>query len=121
LNTFNPIATGYNRGISVSVLPSSTRGNADKIMVAAGTAGNGLVETYSGLSKTREAAFQAFGGGRAAVFAAAIDDSEIFSVQGLGGSIDGVAKNTSPSGGSSGILPQSTVAYPPLRVGILRP
>jgi large repetitive protein len=121
LNTFNPIATGYNRGISVSVLPSSTRGNADKIMVAAGTAGNGLVETYSGLSGTREAAFQAFGGGRAAVFAAAIDDSEIFSVQGLGGSIDGVSKNTSPSGGSSGILPQSTVAYPPLRVGILRP
>lgn len=121
LNTFNPIATGYNRGISVSVLPSSTRGNADKIMVAAGTAGNGVVETYSGLSSTREAAFQAFGGGRAAVFAAAIDDSEIFSVQGLGGSIDGVSKNTSPSGGSSGILPQSTVAYPPLRVGILRP
>ncbi|MFM1904304.1 MAG: hypothetical protein RLZZ440_2204, partial [Planctomycetota bacterium] len=121
LNTFNPISTGYNRGISVSVLPSSTRGNADKIMVAAGTAGNGLVETYSGLSKTREAAFQAFGGGRAAVFAAAIDDSEIFSVQGVGGSIDGVSKNTSPSGGTSGILPQSTVAYPPLRVGILRP
>jgi uncharacterized repeat protein (TIGR01451 family)/fimbrial isopeptide formation D2 family protein len=121
LNTFNPIATGYNRGISVSVLPSSVRGNADKIMVAAGTAGNGLVETYSGLSKTREAAFQAFGGGRAAVFAAAIDDSEIFSVQGNGGTIDGVSKNTSPSGGSSGILPQSTDAYPPLRVGILRP
>ncbi len=121
LNTFNPIATGYNRGISVSVLPSSVRGNADKIMVAAGTAGNGVVETYSGLSRTREAAFQAFGGGRAAVFAAAIDDSEIFSVQGNGGSIDGVSKNTSPSGGSSGILPQSTVAYPPLRVGILRP
>jgi uncharacterized repeat protein (TIGR01451 family)/fimbrial isopeptide formation D2 family protein len=121
LNTFNPIATGYNRGISVSVLPSSVRGNADKIMVAAGTGANGVVETYSGLSKTREAAFQAFGGGRSAVFAAAIDDSEIFTVQGIGGTINGVSKNTSPSGGSSEILPQSTGAYPPLRVGILRP
>jgi len=89
-------------------------------LVAAGSGANGLVETYSGLSQTRQAFFQAFGGTRADVFAAAISDAEIFTVEGQLGRTNGVSKNTSPSGGVQRILPQSTSSYPPLRVSVLR-
>jgi uncharacterized repeat protein (TIGR01451 family)/fimbrial isopeptide formation D2 family protein len=123
VNQFNPISPTYNRGVSVSRLPSATTGNADKILVAAGSNGGSLVETYAGTSRSREAFFRAFGGAngsRADVFAAAINENEIFSVEGQFGRTDGVKKNTSTSGGASRILPQSTASYPPLRVAILR-
>ena len=119
INEFRAIAPGYARGVSVSRLPSST-GAADKILVAAGSGAGGLVETYSGLSRTREAAFRAFGGGRAAIFAAAVSEAEIFTVEGEFGRTNGVRRNSSTSGAGGRLLPQSTVAYPPLRVAILR-
>ena len=119
INAFRAIAPGYSRGVSVSRLPSST-GAADKILVAAGSGAGGLVETYSGLSRTREAAFRAFGGGRAAIFAAAVSEAEIFTVEGEFGRTNGVRRNSSTSGAGGRLLPQSTVAYPPLRVAILR-
>jgi len=111
---------GSTRGGSVSRLPSSTAGAADKILVSAGARGGSLVETYSGTSGVREAAFQAYGADRAQVFAAAIDETAIFTVQGLLGRVDGVKKRLSPSGAGGATLPQSTVSYPPLRVAILR-
>jgi len=120
LNSFNPFARGYNRGASVARLPSSVPGNADKILVSAGSNGGSLVETYSGLAKTREAAFAAYAGSRADVFSAAINENELFSVEGQFGRTNGVRKNRSTSGAGSSTLPQSTVSYPPLRVAILR-
>jgi uncharacterized repeat protein (TIGR01451 family) len=120
VNQFNPISRTYNRGVSVSRLPSATPGNADKILVAAGSNGGSLVETYAGISKTREAAFQAYAGSRSDVFAAAINENEIFSVEGQFGRTNGVRKNRSTSGGAASTLPQSTASYPPLRVAILR-
>jgi uncharacterized repeat protein (TIGR01451 family)/fimbrial isopeptide formation D2 family protein len=120
VNAFRPISKTFNRGISVARLPSSTPGNADKIMVSAGSGGGSLVETYAGISKAREAAFRAYPGSRADVFSAAINEAEIFSVEGQFGRTNGVRKNTSPSGGASATLPQSTASYPPLRVAILR-
>jgi uncharacterized repeat protein (TIGR01451 family)/fimbrial isopeptide formation D2 family protein len=119
INAFRAIAPGYARGVAVSRLPT-TAGVADKIMVSAGSGGGGLVETYSGLSRTREASFRAFGGTRAAIFAAAVSQAEIFTVEGEFGRTNGVRKNTSTSGAGGALLPQSTVAYPPLRVAILR-
>ena len=120
LNSFNPFGRGYSRGASVARLPSSVPGNADKILVSAGSNGGTLVETYSGLSKTREAAFAAYAGSRADVFSAAINETQLFSVEGQFGRADGVRKARSPSGALPYTLPQSTVSYPPLRVAILR-
>ena len=82
--------------------------------------GGSLVETFSGTGSSREAFFQAYGNDRAQVFSAAIDETAIFNVQGLLGTVDGVQKSLSPSGAGSATLPQSTVSYPPLRVAILR-
>ena len=120
INSFNPFARGYNRGASVSRLPSSVPGNADKILVSAGSSGGSLVETYSGLSKTREAAFAAYSGSRGEVFSAAINETQIFNVEGQFGRTNGVRKVRSPSGTGSATLPQSNASYPPLRVAILR-
>jgi len=119
INAFRAIAPSYSRGVAVARLPSST-GAADKILVSSGSGGGGRVETYTGLSRTREASFQAFGGTRAAVFAAAASEVEIFTVEGEFGRTNGVRRNSSPSGAGGRLLPQSTVAYPPLRVAMLR-
>lgn len=51
---------------------------------------------------------------------AAIDASNIFSVQGSGGKINGVNKNTNPNGGTSSTLIASKSFESPLRIGILR-
>jgi hypothetical protein len=118
-NSFQPLG-GSKAGASIARLPSSTLGAADKLLVSAGARGGSLVETYSGTGSTREAFFQAYGSNLAQVFSAAIDDTAIFNVQGLLGTDNGVQKNQSTSGTGSSILPQSTVSYPPLRVGILR-
>jgi hypothetical protein len=120
INFFNPISPKFSRGVSVARLPSSVAGVADKILVSAGSNGGSLVETYSGLSKTRLAAFRAYAGSRADVFSAAISETEIFSVEGQFGRTRGVRKNLSTSGVGSYTLPQSTASYPPLRVAILR-
>jgi uncharacterized repeat protein (TIGR01451 family) len=120
LNAFNPFARGYNRGASVARLPSSVPGNADKILVSAGSSGGTLVETYSGLSKTREAAFAAYAGSRAEVFTAAINETEIFNVEGQFGRTNGVRRVRSTAGAGSSTLAQTNASYPPLRVAILR-
>jgi uncharacterized repeat protein (TIGR01451 family) len=120
LNSFNPFGRGFNRGATVARLPSSVPGNADKILVSAGSSGGTLVETYSGLSKTREAAFAAYAGSRAEVFSAAINETQLFSVEGQFGRTNGVRKARSTSGALPYTLPQSNVSYPPLRVAILR-
>jgi len=120
INSFNPFARGYSRGASVARLPSSVPGNADKILVSAGSSGGSLVETYSGLSKTREAAFAAYAGSRAEVFTAAINETQIFNVEGQFGRTNGVRKVRTPSGAGSSTLAQTNASYPPLRVAILR-
>ena len=56
----------------------------------------------------------------AAIFAAAVSEAEIFTVEGEFGRTNGVRRNSSTSGAGGRLLPQSTVAYPPLRVSILR-
>jgi len=119
-NSFNVMSSGYNRGVSVARLPSSTSGNADRILVSSGIDGNTQVETYNGRNSTREAVFQAYGNSRTQVFSAAIDDDSIFNVQGLLGTTNGVQKSLSPTGASKATLTQSTSSYPPLRVAILR-
>jgi hypothetical protein len=106
--------------VSVARLPSSTAGSADKILVSAGSSGGSLVQTFTGLSNTRLAAFAAYAGSRADVFSAAIGENQIFSVEGQFGRTKGVRKNLSTSGAGSYTLPQSTASYPPLRVAILR-
>ena len=120
VNAFNPFARGYSRGASVARLPSSVAGNADRILVSSGSSGGSLVETYTGLSKTRQAAFAAYAGSRADVFSAAINENELFSVEGQFGRANGVRRFLTTSGAGTATLPQSTVAYPPLRVAILR-
>ena len=119
-NSFNVMGSGYNRGVSVARLPSSTTNTADRILVSSGIDGNSQVETYNGRTSTREDAFAAYSNSRAQVFSAAIDDDSIFNVQGLLGTQDGVQKALSPSGASKSTLPQSTVSYPPLRIAVLR-
>lgn len=123
VNSVKPIGATYDRGVGVAALPSATAGVADRIMVTAGTAGGSKVETYAGVAKVPAASFAAFGGAaaRAAVWSAALDDANIFSVQGTGGSTRGVRKNTSPSGGTSSTLASSTGLVPPMRIGVLRP
>jgi len=118
-NSFRPLG-GSTAGASVARLPSSTAGTADKLLVSAGPRGGSLVETFSGTGSSREDFFKAYGNDRAQVFSAAIDETAIFNVQGLLGTVDGVQKSLSPSGAGSATLPQSTVSYPPLRVAILR-
>jgi uncharacterized repeat protein (TIGR01451 family) len=120
INSFNPMGPRYTRGVSVARLPSSTAGSADKILVSAGSSGGSLVQTFTGLSNTRLAAFAAYAGSRADVFSAAIGENQIFSVEGQFGRTKGVRKNLSTSGAGSYTLPQSTASYPPLRVAILR-
>ena len=119
-NSFNVMGSGYNRGVSVARLPSSTTNTADRILVSSGIDGNSQVETYNGRTSTRDDAFAAYSNSRAQVFSAAIDDDSIFNVQGLLGTQDGVQKALSPSGASKSTLPQSTVSYPPLRIAVLR-
>jgi len=120
INSFNPMGPRYTRGVSVARLPSGTVGAADKILVSSGSNGGSLVQTFSGLSNTRLAAFAAYAGSRADVYSAAINENSLFSVEGQLGRTRGVRKNLSTSGAGSYTLPQSTVSYPPLRVAILR-
>jgi uncharacterized repeat protein (TIGR01451 family) len=123
VNTVYPISRTYSNGVSVARLPSLTAGTADKYMVSAGASGGSKVETYAGVSKVPAASFAAFGGtagARGDVWTAALDESQIYSVQGQFGKVPGVKKNTAPSGGTSTTLPGSTSILPPLRVGVLR-
>ena len=131
VNTFNAIAKGYNRGVSVARLPgaSGASGAADGILVSAGPQGGSKVQTFKGVSKIPAASFAAYSGAarRADVFTAAISETEIFSVQGQFGATPsmtspGVKKNTAITGGTSSTLRGSgpTALIPPLRVGILR-
>lgn len=122
VGAFAVIGRGYRLGASVASLPGAA-GAADRILVAGGQRSGSVVETWGlvGGRFVRAAAFSAFGAAsRAAVFAAAIDAASIFSVEGLGGSIPGVRKNTSPSGGTSSEVPQTSGFDPPLRISILR-
>lgn len=123
-NTFQPFATvpalrKYARGVGVSRLPSATPGQADRIMVTAGLRGGSQVETYSGVNRIPDAAFAAFSGSRAAAWAAAFDDQNIVAVEGVGGKTPGVRKATSPSGPTTTLTQNPTLAAP-LRVGVLR-
>jgi hypothetical protein len=124
VNTFQPFAgvpalRKYSRGVGVAKLPSATPGQADRIMVTAGPRGGSRVETYSGTNRVPDASFAAFGGSRAAVWAAAFDDQNIVAVEGVGGKTPGVRKATSP-GGPTSTLTQNPALAPPLRVSVLR-
>jgi hypothetical protein len=75
------------------------------------------------VKKIPDAAFAAFGGAsgrRGDVWTTALDETQIFSVQGQFGKTAGINKNTAPSGGTSSTLPGSLSAQPPLRIGSLR-
>jgi len=122
VGAFAVIGRGYRLGASVARLPG-VAGAADRILVGGGQRSGSTVETWglSGGQFVREAAFSAFGSTtRAAVFAAALDPGNIFSVEGLGGTTPGVRKNTSPSGGTSSEVPQTSGFDAPLRISILR-
>jgi hypothetical protein len=122
VNTIQAISPGYSNGVSVAVLPVAA-GVADKYLVSAGVNGGSKVETYSGVKKIPDAAFAAFGGAsgrRGDVWTTALDETQIFSVQGQFGKTAGINKNTAPSGGTSSTLPGSLSAQPPLRIGSLR-
>lgn len=108
------------RGVSVSKLPGAA-GAADRVLVAGGQRTGGQVQTWrhDGSRFVRDAAFAAFGGTSAAVFAAALDADNIFTVEGLGGRTSGIRKNTSPSGGTVSEVPQTSGFLPPLRVSVL--
>jgi len=121
-DAFAVIGRGYRLGASVAKLPGAV-GVADRILVGGGQRSGSVVETWGRSSGqfVREAAFSAFGSAtRAAVFAAALDPTNIFSVEGLGGTTPGVRKNTSPSGGTSSEVPQTSGFDAPLRVSVLR-
>ncbi|MEI8228997.1 MAG: hypothetical protein WCH77_12165, partial [Planctomycetota bacterium] len=122
VNTIFPISSTYANGVSVAALPVAA-GMADKYMVSAGLNGGSKVETYAGIGKIPAASFAAFSGvagQRPDVWTAAIDQSQIFSVQGQYGKTSGVKKNTAPSGGTSSTLPGSASILPPLRISTLR-
>ncbi|RLS30869.1 MAG: DUF11 domain-containing protein [Planctomycetota bacterium] len=122
VNTFNPISPSFRGGVSVSTL-YGVPAAADAILVAAGVGGGSTVNTFVGVNKIKSAAFAAFYGtsaNRSPVYTAAIDASNIFSVQGSGGKINGVNKNTNPNGGTSSTLIASKSFESPLRIGILR-
>ena len=122
VNTFRPISPAFRGGVSVSTL-YGVPAAADAILVAAGVGGGSTVNTFVGVNKIKSAAFAAFYGtsaNRSPVYTAAIDASNIFSVQGSSGKINGVNKNTNPNGGTSSTLVASKSFEPPLRIGILR-
>ncbi len=112
---------GSRLGASVSRLPGAA-GVADRVLASSGQRTGGGVQTwrFDRGSFVRDAAFTAFGGTSAAIFAAALDAENIFTVQGLGGSTSGVRKNTSPDGGTASAVPQTSSFLPPLRVSVLR-
>jgi len=118
---FQAIAPRYRGGVSVSKLPGGD-GLADRVLVAGGRRSGGQVQTWAhnGSRFVRDAAFAAFGGSTATVFAAALDAENIFTVEGLGGRRPGVGKNTAPSGGTASQVPQTSGFAPPLRISVLR-
>lgn len=118
VNTIKPISPTYSRGVGVSTLPT-TPGQADAIMVTAGTFGGSKVEVYRGIGTTPSESFTAFSGAaanKAAVWSAAFSEEQIYSVQGAGGTTNGVWKKGQP-----GPLPATSGIRPPLRIGVLRP
>ena len=121
VNTVLPIGPAFTGGVQVAALPMGG-GLADRLLVAAGPGGGSKVETYSGVGKLPTASFAAIGGtaARAGVSVAALGATEIFNVQGTGGTTGGVRKNTSSSGGASSTLPSSTGLLPPMRISVLR-
>ena len=121
VGAFRAIAPRYRGGVSVSKLPGAN-GLADRVLVAGGRRSGGRVQTWrhNGSRFVHDAAFAAFGGSTAAVFAAALDADNIFTVEGIGGRRPGVGKNTAPSGGTASQVPQTSTFAPPLRVSVLR-
>jgi uncharacterized repeat protein (TIGR01451 family)/fimbrial isopeptide formation D2 family protein len=121
VGSFRAIGARYRGGVSVSKLPGAD-GVADRVLVAGGRRSGGQVQTWrhDGSRFVRDAAFAAFGGSSAAVFAAATDAENIFTVEGVGGRRPGVRKNTAPSGGTESQVPQTSTFAPPLRVSVLR-
>ena len=118
VNTIRPISPTYKRGVGVATLPT-TPGSADAIMVTAGTLGGSKVEIYRGVSTTPSESFTAFtgpGATKAAVWSAAFSEDQIYSVQGAGGTTNGVWKKGQP-----GPLPGTSGIRSPLRIGVLRP
>jgi hypothetical protein len=112
---------GSARGVSVSRLPG-TGGAVDRILVTGGQRNGGLVETWKrdGSRFVREAAFRAFGGTSAEVFAAAVNAENVFTVEGIGSRNPGVRKHTSLVGGTPSTVPQTSTLQRGLRIAVLR-
>ena len=125
--TFNPLAASFNRGVFAARLPG-TGGSADRVIVSGGQSSGSQVETWwyaptatAGRAFARAAAFAAFPNSPAAVVAAALDESNIFTAQNLGGTTRGVRRNTAPTGGTQTTLPSSIGIIAPQRIAVVRP
>jgi hypothetical protein len=77
--------------------------------------------TTAGRAFVRGAAFAAFHNSPAAVVAAALDESNIFTAQNLGGTTPGVRRNTAATGGTQTTLPSSICIIAPQRITVVRP
>jgi hypothetical protein len=123
---FNPLAASFNRGVFVARLPG-TGDAADRVIVSGGPISRSQVETWwyaptttAGRAFVRAAAFAAFPNSPAAVVAAALDESNIFTAQNLGGTTRGVRRNTAATGGTQTTLPSSIGIIPPQRITVVR-
>jgi hypothetical protein len=123
---FNPLAASFNGGVFVARLPG-TGDAADRVIVSGGQSSGSQVETWwyaptttAGRAFVRAAAFAAFPHSRAAVVAAALDESNIFTAQNVGGTTRGVRRNTAPTGGTQTTLPSSIGIIAPQRITVMR-
>jgi fimbrial isopeptide formation D2 family protein/uncharacterized repeat protein (TIGR01451 family) len=109
------------QGVSLSRLPGTGKA-ADRILVTGGRRNGGQVETWrrNGSNFVRDAAFSTFGGTSAAVFAAAINEHSIFTVEGVGGRTSGIRKHASISSSVASAVPQTATLRPALRIAVLR-
>lgn len=123
--SFNPLSPTATRGTFVARLPGSGAA-ADGVLVSGGQGSASRVETWRYAAPTtgspafiRAAAFAAFPGTGAAVVAAALDESNIFTAQNLGSTARGVRRNTSPAGGTQTTLPSSLGVVTPQRIAVV--
>lgn len=123
--SFNPLSSTATRGTFVARLPGSGAA-ADGVLVSGGQGSAARVETWRYATPTtgspafiRAAAFAAFPGTGAAIVAAALDESNIFTAQNLGSTARGVRRNTSPAGGTQTTLPSSLGVVTPQRIAVV--
>lgn len=118
VGSFNPISPSYTNGVAVARLPG-TGTAGDRLLVSGSLGSNATVETwrYAVVKQqfVKQAAFAAYDA-NAAVYAAALSESELFTVEGLGGKTSGVKKFAGVKGTGSSTISGSTSIAPPQRI-----